>query len=81
VVPCWAASGNDTVDMRMELQVLIPAVEHAEEADLGSEMPWIAVIAAPVDDGQTAQAIARSDRMSVVDHHDNAFEDTRQKGQ
>ena len=26
----------------MKLQALIPAVEHAEETDLGSEMPWIA---------------------------------------
>src|SRR5271156_1779626 len=25
----------------MKLQALIPAVEHAEEADLGTEMPWI----------------------------------------
>jgi hypothetical protein len=25
----------------MELQALIPTVEHAEEADLGTEMPWI----------------------------------------
>ena len=36
------AGGNDAVDMRMKLQALIPAVEHAEETDLGSEMPWIA---------------------------------------
>src|SRR5580658_781212 len=28
--------------MRMKLQALIPAVEHAEETDLGTEMPWIA---------------------------------------
>jgi hypothetical protein len=27
--------------MRMKLQALIPAVEHAEETDLGTEMPWI----------------------------------------
>ena len=37
-----AAGGNDAVDMRMKLQALIPAVEHAEETDLGTEMPWIA---------------------------------------
>jgi hypothetical protein len=42
VIRCEAISGNDAVDMRMELQTLIPAVEHAEEADLGPEMPWIA---------------------------------------
>ena len=28
--------------VRMKLQALIPAMEHAEEADLGSEMPRIA---------------------------------------
>jgi len=33
---------NDAVDMRMKLQALVPAMEHAEETDLGSEMPWIA---------------------------------------
>ena len=36
------AGGNDAVDVRMKLQALIPAVEHAEETDLGSKMPWIA---------------------------------------
>ena len=35
------AGGKYAVDMRMKLQALIPAVEHAEEADLGTEMPWI----------------------------------------
>ncbi len=37
-----AASGNDAVDVGMKLQALIPAMEHAEETDLGTEMPWIA---------------------------------------
>ena len=41
VIRSQAAGGNDTVDMRMELQSLIPAVEHAEETDLGTKMPWI----------------------------------------
>ena len=36
------AGGQYAVDMRMKLQALIPAVEHAEETDLGTEMPWIA---------------------------------------
>ena len=27
--------------MRVQLQALIPAVKHAEETDLGTEMPWI----------------------------------------
>jgi hypothetical protein len=33
------AGGKYAVDMGMKLQALIPAVEHAEEADLGTEMP------------------------------------------
>src|SRR5208282_5147651 len=37
-----SAGGNDTVDMRMKLEFLIPGVKHAEEADLGPEMGWIA---------------------------------------
>ncbi len=37
-----AASGNDAVDVGMKLQALIPTMEHAEETDLGTEMPWIA---------------------------------------
>ena len=36
------SGGNYAVDMRMKLQALVPAMEHAEEADLGTEMPWIA---------------------------------------
>ena len=28
--------------MAMKLRALIPAMEHAEEADLGTEMPWMA---------------------------------------
>jgi len=36
-----SASGNDTVGMGMKLEFLIPGVEHAEEADLGSEMGGI----------------------------------------
>ena len=37
-----ATSGNDAVDVGMKLQSLILAMEHAEETDLGTEMPWIA---------------------------------------
>ena len=36
------AGSNDAVDMRMKLQALVPAMEHAEEADLGTEMAGIA---------------------------------------
>jgi len=42
VVRSKAACGNDAVSMRMKLQSLIPSVEHTEEADLGSKVPWIA---------------------------------------
>ncbi len=37
-----SASGNDTVDMGMQLEFLVPGMEHAEEADLGAEMGRIA---------------------------------------
>jgi hypothetical protein len=36
------ASGNYAVNMRVMLQSLVPGVEHAEEADLGSKVPRIA---------------------------------------
>ena len=36
------AGGDHTVDMGMMLQSLIPGMEHAEEADLGTEVTWIA---------------------------------------
>ena len=37
-----AAGGKHAVDMVMMLQALIPGVEHAEEANLGSKVPGIA---------------------------------------
>ncbi len=42
VIAGQSAGGNDTVDMRMQLEFLIPGMEHAEESDLGSEMGGIA---------------------------------------
>ena len=42
VIAGESAGGNDTVDMRMKLEFLVPGVKHAEEADLGSEMGGIA---------------------------------------
>ena len=53
------AGGNDAVDMRMKLQALIPAVEHAEETDLGTEMPWIA--------GDFKQGLSAGVKEQVVD--------------
>jgi hypothetical protein len=35
------ARGDDTVDMGMKLEFLVPGVEHTEEADLGSEMAGV----------------------------------------
>ena len=37
-----SAGGKYAMDMRMKLQALIPAMQHAEEADLGAKMLWIA---------------------------------------
>ena len=37
-----SACGDDAVDMRMMLQSLVPGMEHAEEADLRTEVPRIA---------------------------------------
>jgi hypothetical protein len=38
VIERESAGGNDTVDMGMKLEFLVPGMEQAEEADLGSEM-------------------------------------------
>ena len=42
VVGSEAARGGHAVDMGMMLQPLVPGMEHAEEADLGAEVPGIA---------------------------------------
>ena len=42
VIAGESASGNDTMDMGMKLEFLVPGMEHAEEADLGSEMGGVA---------------------------------------
>jgi dihydrofolate reductase len=36
MIRCEATGGDHAVDMRMMLQPLVPGMEHAEEADLGS---------------------------------------------
>jgi len=41
-VESQAAGGNDVVDMGMMLEVLPPCMEHAEESDVGSQVPGIA---------------------------------------
>ena len=42
VIRSETASGQHAVDMGMMLQSLVPGVEHAEEANLGSKVPGIA---------------------------------------
>ena len=42
VVGSETAGGHHAVDMGMMLQSLVPGMEHAEEADLGAEVAWIA---------------------------------------
>ena len=59
VIRCEATGCNYAVDMRMKLQALIPAVEHAEETDLGSEMLWIA--------GDFKQGLSAGVKEQVVD--------------
>jgi len=41
VIAGESTGGNDTVDMGMKLEFLVPGMEHAEEADLGAEMPGV----------------------------------------
>jgi hypothetical protein len=38
VIEGKATGGNDTMEVGMKLDFLIPGVQHAEEADLGAEM-------------------------------------------
>ena len=42
VIAGESAGGDDTVNMGMKLEFLIPGMEHAEETDLGSEMGGVA---------------------------------------
>jgi hypothetical protein len=42
VIEREAARGGDAVDMRMKLELLVPGVKHAEEADLSPEMSGVA---------------------------------------
>src|SRR6266446_5030851 len=54
-----AASGQHAVDMRMMLQSLVPGMEHAKEADLGSKVPGIA--------GDLQQSCSTGVKQQVVD--------------
>ena len=59
VVRSETAGGKHAVDMRMMLQTLIPGMEHAEEADLRAQMPWIA--------GDLQQGLGAGVKQQVVD--------------
>jgi hypothetical protein len=41
VIKRESARRDDTVDMGMKLELLVPGVEHAEETDLSSEMSGV----------------------------------------
>jgi hypothetical protein len=41
VIEGEAARGDDTVDMGVKLELLVPGVQLAKEADLGTEMSGI----------------------------------------
>ena len=42
VIERESAGGNDAVHVRMKLELLVPGVQHAEEADLAPEMSGVA---------------------------------------
>ena len=54
------ASSQDTVSMRMKLQSLIPRMQDAEEADLRSQMIWVA--------GHLQQRLRTGVKQQVEDH-------------
>jgi len=41
VIERESAGGDNAVDMRMKLELLVPSVKHAEEADLSPEMSGV----------------------------------------
>jgi len=55
-----ATGGNDAVDMRMNLQTLVPGVKHAEESDVRSQVPGIA--------GDLQQGGGAGVKEQIVDH-------------
>src|SRR6266536_5058976 len=59
VVWSEAAGGQHAVDMGMMLQSLVPGMEHAEEADLGSKVAWIA--------GDLQQSCSTGVKQQVID--------------
>ena len=41
VIQRESASRNDTVDMRVKFELLIPTMQHTEKADLGAQVVWV----------------------------------------
>ena len=42
VIERQPAGGNDAMNMRVQLEFLVPGMQHAEESDLGTELPGVA---------------------------------------
>jgi hypothetical protein len=60
VISRQAASGNDAVNVRMMLQLLIPGMEDAEEANLGTEMLGVR--------GDFDECLGAAPEQQTVDH-------------
>ncbi len=54
------AGGNNAVDMRMNLELLVPGVEHTEKADLSSEMGGVA--------SDFEKSFCASTKQQTIDH-------------
>jgi len=60
VIRSETTGGKYAVDVRMMLQSLVPGVQHAEEANLGTEMPGIV--------GNLEQSLSTGMKQQVIDH-------------
>jgi hypothetical protein len=63
-----AAGGNDVVDMGMMLEALSPGMEHAEESDVGSQVPGIA---SQIEHRRGADAIEQIVEQPLVLQHES----------
>ena len=52
--------GNNAVDMRMNLELLVPGVEHTEKADVSSEMGGVA--------SEFETSFCASTKQQTIDH-------------
>ena len=60
VIERQPAGGNNAVDMRMNLELLVPGVEHTEKADLSSEMFGVA--------SDFEKSFCASTKQQTIDH-------------